>query len=140
ALAGARLDDELPIFGSGKLWAFLDQGVEAQERAWLADDGERDAYYGEQAASLRPGTFARLHLNHWQSGEEAFITAAEWDGCVAAPLSPMLPEEASRLTLSVGVDAATKGDCAAVVAVASVDGRLRLVRHRIWTPRKAEPL
>jgi phage terminase large subunit-like protein len=141
ALAGTRLDDELPVYANGKLWAFLDQGVEAQERAWLADDAERDAYYAEQAASLRPGTYARLHLNAWQSGEEAFVTAEDWDGCVVAGLTPLLPEQAAKLTLSVGVDAATKGDCAAVVAVASgSDGRLRLVRHRIWTPRKGAPL
>lgn len=140
ALAGTRLGDELPVYANGKVWAFIDQGVEAQQRAWLTDDGERDGYYVEQAASLRPGTFARLHLNAWQSGEEAFVTAQDWDSCVVAGLTPLLPEQASKFTLSVGVDAATKGDCAAVVAVASDPNGLRLVRHRIWMPRKGEPL
>ena len=45
-------------------------------------------YYGEQAATLRPGTFTRLHLNQWQSGEEAFVSAEEWDGCVEKGLRP----------------------------------------------------
>jgi phage terminase large subunit-like protein len=141
ALAGERIDQELPIFSTGKLWAYIDQGGEAQRRAWLGDPAEMDAYYAEQAATLRPGTFARLHLNMWQSGEETFITAEEWDGCIRADLMPSAPEEARHLMLSVGVDAATKGDCAAVVAVAKEpDGRLRLVAHRVWTPRKGEPL
>jgi hypothetical protein len=54
----------------------------------------------------------------------------------------LLPEQCRHLSLSIGVDAATKGDCAAVVAVAKDrdTGRLRLVQHRIWTPRQGEPL
>ena len=73
ALDGDRLDDDLPVYANGKLWAFIDTGVEAQQRGWLGDPREMDAYYREQAETLRPGTFARLHLNQWQSGEEAFI-------------------------------------------------------------------
>jgi phage terminase large subunit-like protein len=138
ALAGERLDDELPIFASGRLWAFIDVGEEAQARAWLGNPADMEAYYREQAASLRPGTFARLHFNLWQSGEEAFITGDEWDACVQPGLGPVLEDRG--LTISVGVDAATKHDCAAVVAVAKVDGRVRLIRHRIWKPRKGDAL
>ena len=138
ALAGERLDDELPIFASGRLWAFVDVGEEAQARAWLGNPADMEAYYREQAASLRPGTFARLHLNLWQSGEEAFIAGPEWDACVQPGLGPVLEDR--RLTISVGVDAAVKHDCAAVVAVAKVDGRVRLIRHRIWKPRKGAAL
>jgi phage terminase large subunit-like protein len=141
ALAGTRLDDELPIYSNGRLWAYVDQGEEAQRRAWLGDPEGMAGYYAEQAATLRPGTFARLHLNQWQSGEEAFLSAEEWDACVNLTLGPLTAQQARGLRLSVGVDAATKGDCAAVVAVArEPDGRLRLVRHRVWTPRKGEPL
>lgn len=141
ALAGERLDDELPVYISGRLWAFVDQGEDAQLRAWRGQPDEMAAYYLEQAATLRPGTFARLHENRWQLGEEAFITAADWDACVVDGLAPLLPEQARQLVLSVGVDAATKHDCAAIVAVAKErDGRLRLVCHRIWTPGKGAPL
>jgi phage terminase large subunit-like protein len=141
ALDGERLHDELPIYANGRLWAFVDQGEEAQLRAWRAAPDERVSYYTEQAASLRPGTFARLHLNHWQSGEEAFVTAEEWDACVDSEATPLAPRAAWTLgPLHVGVDAATKGDCAAVVAVASDGERVRLVRHRIWTPAPGRPL
>ena len=40
----------------------------------------------------------------------------------------------------VGVDAALKNDCAAVVAVAYIDEQLVLARHRIWKPTKQAPL
>ena len=141
ALAGERLDGvgDLPVYTNGRLWALIDQGVEARARYWLGDPADMEAYYAEQAASLRPGTYARLHLNQWQSGEEAFVTAEDWDACVVAELSPAMPGERD-LTLSVGVDAATKSDSAAVVAVAREGGRLRLVQHRVWTPRKGDPL
>jgi phage terminase large subunit-like protein len=142
ALGGERIDDELPIFAAGRLWGLIDAGEEAQARAWLGDPEEMAAYYEEQRASLRPGTYARLHLNAWQSGEEAFITAEEWDACVDPSLAPLLPEQCRHFSLSIGVDAATKGDCAAVVAVGKdrATGQLRLISHRIWTPRQGEPL
>jgi len=139
ALAGERLDEELPIFANGRLWAYVDQGEEAQARAWLGDPDGLESYYAEQAATLRPGTFARLHLNQWQSGEEAFVTAEDWDACVVPELSPLLPR-ARDLTLSVGVDAAVKSDSAAVVAVARDGDRILLVQHRVWSPRKGEPI
>ncbi len=142
ALEGQRLDADLPIYCNGKLWAFIDQGEDAQVRAWLGDPAGMDAYYAEQRASLRPGTFARLHLNHWQSGEEAFVTAETYDQSVRRDLRPVVSD--SYLPIFVGVDAATRRDCAAVVAVARVkDGeevRYRLVRHRIWTVKRGATL
>jgi phage terminase large subunit-like protein len=38
------------------------------------------------------------------------------------------------------VDFGAKKDCAAVVAVMNIDGRIRLAAHRIWRPKKGEPL
>ncbi|WP_217913325.1 terminase TerL endonuclease subunit [Miltoncostaea marina] len=151
ALAGERLEGDLPIFTNGRLWAFIDQGEEAQERAWRGRPEAAAAYYAEQKASLRPATFARLHLNQWQAGEQVFLTAEQWDACTATGLRPLARRGApvgpgeewtgrGEPVLSVGVDAATKRDCAAVVAVALADGWVRLVRHRIWTPTKAQPL
>ncbi len=120
----------------------MDQGEEAQERGWLGEPGDMDAYYAEQRASLRAGTFARLHLNHWQAGEEAFVTAEKFDACVAPDLVP--PPADKRVSVFVGADAATRRDCAAVVAVAAVGGEggvsFRVVRHRIWTQQRGQTL
>jgi len=137
ALSGERLDPELPIYGTGRLWAYIDTGEDAQRRAWRGSEAEREAYYAEQRATLRPGTYARLHLNQWQSGEEAFLTADDWDACVHPALSRLPASREQRLY--VGVDAATKHDSAAVMAVSREGERVRLAAHRIWTP-KGSPL
>lgn len=140
ALAGERLDDALPIYSNGKLWAFIATGEEAQAMCWLGDLDTMVDYYAEQRATLRPGTFNRLHLNQWQSGEEAFITAEDWDACIHKGLRPALDRSEIDGPVYVGIDAATKHDCAAAVAVAREGGRVRLVAHRIWTPRKDHAL
>jgi phage terminase large subunit-like protein len=136
AVSGERISEDMPIFTDGKLWAFIDQGHSAQERAWLGDDPEEMAeYYAEQARSLRPGTYNRLHLNQWQSAEEAFVTAELWDACRVE-----YPPERAPGPIYVGLDAATKHDCAAVIAVAPEGERLRVVAQRIWTPRFRRPI
>ena len=40
----------------------------------------------------------------------------------------------------VGLDAATKKDCAAAVAVTKEGDRVRLVAHRIWKPGPGNPI
>jgi phage terminase large subunit-like protein len=141
ALAGERLDEELPVYGNGGLWAYIDQGQEAQARGWLGDPAAMISYYSEQRETLRPGTYARLHENVWQSGEESFVTAEEWDAIVDPQATMLTPRQAQELVLHVGLDVGVKNDCAAVVAVATgEDGRVRLIRHRIWTPSRQEPL
>jgi hypothetical protein len=58
---------------------------------------------------------------------------------VDAALSPLLTSD-GRMVF-VGVDAATKSDCSAAVGVTwDLDGRLRLVFHRIWRPSPGAPL
>lgn len=137
AIAGERLDDELPVFANGKLWAYIDQGEEAQARAWLGDPAERAAYYEEQRESLRPGTYARLHENKWQTGEEAFLTAEDWDA-ITHKYTPASEDPAVHAF--VGVDAGTKRDNAAVVAVGWTPRGLELLAHRIWAPPKGGTL
>lgn len=140
ALAGTRLEGEIPVFTDGLLWALIDTGEAAQERAWRGSDDERVAYYAEQAKSLRPGTFRRLHLNEWQTAEEAFVTAEQWDSCVDVDARPVLDRYHWGEPIFVGVDAATKRDCAAVVAVSRRGERVHLIDHRIWQPSKTKPL
>ncbi|MBA7615249.1 hypothetical protein ES703_22527 [subsurface metagenome] len=36
-------------------------------------------YLRQQRGRLRPGTYQRLHLNEWTSGDEPFIDMTEWD-------------------------------------------------------------
>lgn len=140
ALAGERLGGDLPIFTSGSLWAFIDTGEAAQERGWLGDRAEMERYYESQRQSLRPGTYRRLHLNEWQSSEEEFISADEYDACVVVGMAPAKPDP--RRSIWVGVDAATKHDSASVQAVGRNEqtGLLELARGRIWKPPKGGSL
>ena len=133
ALNGKRHRGELPIFTNGKLWAFIDQGEDAQRRAWLGDAAEMESYYEEQRATLRAGTFRRLHENFWQQGEEAFLTAEDWDAITTNEYT--VPERVPDVRAYVGVDVGLKHDSSAVVAVGwDETGLLLVLAHRIWTP------
>ncbi len=66
------------------------------------------------------------------------MTPELWDANVDRTLRPLLPT--TDHPLYVGVDASTKHDCAAVVAVCREESRLVLALHRIWKPSPTEPL
>ena len=73
------------------------------------------------------------------SAESTFITSELWDACVEPDLRPVLSDP--DRSVYVGVDAATKHDTAAVVAVSWADEtRVDLVAHRIWHPTPQDPL
>jgi hypothetical protein len=106
-LAGTRVDDR---WSYTRRTAWRCSGRTTPRHPW-----QTPAYYAEQARSLRPTTFARLHRDEWVSAESTFLTAALWDACVTPPTGPLLPTRAAPLF--VGVDASTKHDSSAVVAV-----------------------
>jgi phage terminase large subunit-like protein len=128
----ARRHPELPLYANreARLCVYWDH---APRMPWQTPE-----YYASQRRTLRPGTYLRLHENRWATSEEAFITPALWDPCVDRGLSPALRARDRRLF--VGVDAATKHDTAAVVAVCWDGDRLALAAHRIWQPTPADPL
>ncbi len=73
-------------------------------------------YYQEEAITLRPEAFDRLHLNRWVSSTSSFIPSEWWDACkVEAPL-PLSPEKVGP-AIVLAADASVSGDCSAVVAV-----------------------
>lgn len=90
-------------------------------------------YYAEQAATLTPSEFDRMHRNQWAASSEAFIPAEWWDSCYR-PLEPMRDKH----SVVLGIDAAVTNDCFAVVAVSTV--MRESVRHaqvrycKVWTP------
>ncbi len=138
ALGGDLISAEWPIYRARGTLLFHIDGVAGQERCFRGDAEERQAYLDDQREQLRPAAYQRLHENKRSTGSESFISMAAWDACIDADLKPMMPNRDSQLV--IGVDAALKNDCAAVVAVSYVDGRVVLARHRIWTPTKTQPL
>ena len=132
---GERLLDDLPVFVNRDASVFLYWDHSARL------DWPTAEYYKTQKNSLRPGTFARLHENRWVTAESTFLTPGLWDPCVEEELRPLLPTD--NATIFVGVDASTKHDSSAVVAVTrdpSDRDRVRLAAHRIWRPTPEEPL
>ncbi len=139
-LAGERVSDDWPIFRAGGLLLFHMAGAEAQARCFRGSAADRETYYTEQREQLREGAFLRLHENARSSGSEQFISLASWDACTDPDHRPLMPGADDRLY--VGVDASTKGDSSAVVAVTydREGGKVQLARHRIWQPSKRDPL
>ncbi len=129
-LAGTRVDDELELYEADGLAMFWSH---TPRQPW-----QTPAYYAEQARTLRPTTFARLHRNEWVAAESTFLTPELWDACVDVDRRPLLP--AREPALFVGVDASTEHDSSAVVAVYWDGERLALASHRIWRPSPDAPL
>jgi phage terminase large subunit-like protein len=90
---------------------------------------------------LRPSAFQRLVLNQWASAESAFLEAEMVDACTDENLRPVIGGD-SGLPIFVGVDAASKHDMAAVVAVSFDDEtrKVKLIRHYLWAPTPDNPL
>ena len=65
-----------------------------------------------------------------------FVDMDWWDSCTTAT-SPVLCE---KLPVFVGVDASVKRDSTALVVCAWQDGKVRVVRHRIFQPTPEEEL
>jgi hypothetical protein len=129
---GERLVPALPVYGhrDARILAYWDH---EPRMPW-----QTPAYYETQRRTLRPGTYLRLHENRWTTADSIFITPELWDPCVDPALSPLLP--ATDSPLFVGVDASTKHDSSAVVAVTWRDDKLVLASHRIWRPSPSQPL
>lgn len=109
-------DDLVPLWenDTASTLMYWDTGLAARRMPWQR--GERgDAYYREQESALPGPAFDRLHNNHWTSSEAAFIQQEWWDACKDVDLPELVPGD--KTPLVIGVDAATTGDCFAIVVV-----------------------
>jgi phage terminase large subunit-like protein len=97
-----------------------------------------ETWVEQMRRTLRPNQFARMIENRWVTSESAFIDLANYDACVDTSLSPVISDR--YLPVFVGIDASTKHDSTAVVAVAWAGGKLQLVAHRVFQPSKKEML
>ena len=131
--SGERVNDQWPVYLVGQQLSYIHQGEDAQRRCWRFGESGRDGYYSEQAATLRPNAYRRLHLNEWVSAESAFILPGQWDALIDPDYR--CPTEGD---LVVGIDLAVKHDTSAVVSVVTSanDGSvLGLGPYRIFRPR-----
>jgi phage terminase large subunit-like protein len=128
---GIKLPEVAPSLhaGDGMLFAWHTEPIARwQTPLWIE----------EMRRSLRPNAFARMIENQFVSAESQFVDMGSWDACVQASLTPTL----ERLPVWVGVDASTKRDSTALVAV-TFDKKsqcVRLVQHRVFTPTPGDPI
>ena len=106
---------------------------------------QTDAYYDSQRLSLRPNAFLRLHENRWVTSREVFIPIEWWEAAEkhlqqSAEIWEGHPY--AKSPLYIAIDAASKRDCTAVIAVAPDTklGKIALVFHKLWTPVEGEIL
>jgi|SRR5215471_10215287 len=127
---GERIHAELPIYVNREARIFCYWDHEAR-MPWQTQE-----YYDSQRRTLRAATFQRLHRNEWLLSESRFIDEATYDACVVDG-HPDLSG-----SLFIGVDAAVRRDCAAVVCLKYADenDQLVLADYKIWKPTAAEPI
>lgn len=91
-------------------------------------------YYEQEAATLVPSEFNRMHRNAWQRTIHAFAPIEWWDACKVADMEALRP----RQSVVIGMDAAVLSDCFAITmwSVRRRDGEIipQLRYARIWTP------
>lgn len=97
---------------------------------------QTDFWLEQMKAQLRPNAFLRMIKNIWVSTESDFIPMEWWDA--ATTERPIVADP--NLPVVVGVDAGLKRDSAAVVACCWDAGKVRIVNHKIFYPRKDDPL
>ena len=126
---------DLPCWRNGSLFTYWDH---EGRMPWQTEE-----YYDEQMISLRPAAFLRLHQNLWVTTHEALIPIEWWDYACSfreAPADIDITHPAKDMPIVIGVDAAPKRDCTAVVGVAydEKEGIVWQAFHHIWTPRSDE--
>lgn len=87
-------------------------------------------YYAEQARTLEPLEFDRVHRNQWVTSQEAFIYPEMWDACFKS--TPV--EIDVHDPIIVAMDAGVSGDCFGVLALRREEGVSEVVESRKWVP------
>jgi phage terminase large subunit-like protein len=117
--------------GDGQLMFWTHEPISPlQEAAWLAD----------MRRKLRPAQYLRMIENRFTSGETSFVEPAWWDACTDLAARPLFAD--NTISIWIGVDASTKRDTTAIVAVSwdAKINKVRLISHRIFAPTPDDPL
>ena len=119
--------------------AFADLDPEARANPSMSSWPEGRDYLVQQKRRLPSNIYRRLHLNEPSTGE-SFILMSDWDACVDRDWREQLHDKS--LNVYVGIDAGHKHDSTAIAAVVfdRETQRVKLVFHRVFVPRKGEPL
>jgi phage terminase large subunit-like protein len=95
---------------------------------WQTNEDGR-AYYAQEAASLHPNQYRRMHKNQWVSSLEAFVQPEWWGACKGET-----PEFDAKTPVVVGMDAGVSNDCFALVGVSRIGEQTYVRFSRVWKP------
>jgi len=101
---------------------------------------QTDEWDAQMQAQLRPNAYLRMIRNTFVTSESTFVDPAWWAACEDASAHPVVADP--TLAVYVGLDASTKRDQTAVVAVTWDEAakKVRLVWHRVFQPSATDPL
>jgi Terminase large subunit, ATPase domain/Terminase large subunit, endonuclease domain len=93
----------------------------------------------QMRGQLRPAAFLRMLQNQFVTTETSFVDPEWWDACVDPSLRPVVITD-KTIPVWIGVDASTKHDTTAIVAVTFEAKKVRLVAHKVFKPSPDQPL
>lgn len=128
-LEGKRIDQDWPVYLAEGLLLFHATGEWAREHCFRGTPADREAYYDEQARTLRPATWERFHNNQRTAGEGAFVSREAWEACRD-------PDLTATGKMYLAVDASTSKDTTAAVGVIVEAGVPLAVYVRTWEPKR----
>jgi phage terminase large subunit-like protein len=101
---------------------------------------QSEGWVAEMRRTLRPNQYLRMIRNEFVATETSFVELSAWDRCVDPEARPLFADQA--LAIWVAVDASTKRDSTAIVAVTwdAKTNKVRLITHKIFQPSPDDPL
>lgn len=107
----------IPVFvnPTARMFCYWDQGESARRMPWQTPE-----YYAEEASTLRPSEFRRIHGNYWIDPTEKAIPIEWWDACDIRTKygeDAVMPDINPYEPVVIGADAAVSLDCCALTYV-----------------------
>lgn len=127
---GAKAFDDLEVYTNDKA-RMMSTWVTKPMLPWQISEAGK-AYYVEQANTLLPAEYSRMHNNQWVESAEAFIPSEWLHACIRKPL----PAYERLEPWIIALDAGISNDSFGMVGVTRKNG-ITIVRHvRKWVPPK----
>jgi hypothetical protein len=101
---------------------------------------QTEQWLAEMRRTCRPNQYLRMFENRFVGAADNLFDMGQWDACVMPSLAPVPPDR--TLPIWIGIDASTKRDSTALVAV-TFDKKAqcaRLVQHRVFVPNEDSPI
>lgn len=92
-------------------------------------------YYAQEAATLPPNEFLRVHRNQWVATTTAFIPGEWWDACRG-----IIPVIQKNEPMIFGIDAGVSNDCFAITGVSRRGTQLYVRYCRVWYPPRGRKI